>query len=680
MSASTITAFTPIAELSLATPGLFNSRFQVLQDNIVSVNSGVISPSVLSQTTYAVITLVASSNSSSYIRLVDSSAQRSSYRIGSFDGGTDDGLNIWDESGQTMIVSFSKQSIRFFQNVVGPVFNTAGDFVNVAVYGTGADSKESRIQAAIDDAGASLVSFVFLPRAFIPYSAGSISFNSRVQMVREGGDWTTYDLKAYGATGNGIVDDRPALHALANLAIPPTGGAIRMVGPGTYLMGSTVTVPSTVALDFAPVSLITKGSGVTLSIQGAINAHETQQIFAGAGDVMLTSRCAPQVSVMWFGARGDGTTDDTVAIQSTVSSVQSIGNHTMVIPAPGPYLISDPIRVSAPIRILGLGNNPRLRGVSLVTNEYILDVGRPDPSIVTELDGIEDVTIQNLAFEQSGAGPWPAALMRLRNVANSRFRDIKLKEAKYGIHITGRRTYSNTYDNIHVNAGSGSEISDDAIRIEGAVHNLNFIGGSFTAQTYGVHMVGDHSASGINFYGTNFEGCGESSFYDEIRDTSGIGFYGCRSEECDGEWDFAFIPPSGGYARGIVFHGCYLQSTLCDYAIVMTNEAGGIVEAGSVMGCVFEGHDNGVLRLASDGGKGSIIAGNSTSIGTWVSSVQDGVLVINNTDFSSGFSNNQYWDPPVATPALNSASTDLNSVMALANQIRSLLLNNHMAT
>src|SRR5688500_6189203 len=104
MSASTITAFIPIAELSMATPGLFNSRFQTLHDNIASVNEGVISPSVLSQTTFAALTLIASSNSSSYLRFIDSSAQRSSYRLGSFDGGTDDGLNLWDESGNTMIV------------------------------------------------------------------------------------------------------------------------------------------------------------------------------------------------------------------------------------------------------------------------------------------------------------------------------------------------------------------------------------------------------------------------------------------------------------------------------------------------------------------------------------------------------------------------------------------------
>lgn len=38
---SSLTAFTPVAERSEATPGLFNSRLQQLQDNIATVNSGM---------------------------------------------------------------------------------------------------------------------------------------------------------------------------------------------------------------------------------------------------------------------------------------------------------------------------------------------------------------------------------------------------------------------------------------------------------------------------------------------------------------------------------------------------------------------------------------------------------------------------------------------------------------
>lgn len=41
MTLSSITAFTPITERSEATPGLFNTRFQQLQDNIASVHSNV---------------------------------------------------------------------------------------------------------------------------------------------------------------------------------------------------------------------------------------------------------------------------------------------------------------------------------------------------------------------------------------------------------------------------------------------------------------------------------------------------------------------------------------------------------------------------------------------------------------------------------------------------------------
>src|SRR5256885_41229 len=99
MSGSTLTAFLPIPENSDGTPGLWNSRFQTLQDNIVSVNSVIPGPSVLSGSTWASIGLFANSNNSDYIRFLDSSGQRSTYRLGSNAGGSADGLALFDESG-----------------------------------------------------------------------------------------------------------------------------------------------------------------------------------------------------------------------------------------------------------------------------------------------------------------------------------------------------------------------------------------------------------------------------------------------------------------------------------------------------------------------------------------------------------------------------------------------------
>src|SRR3989442_3012043 len=162
----TRTPYTPIQEGSQATPGLWNAIFSALSTDLDVVLSGATSTFSSSVTVTGGMTLVGplsvqsgpvrittNSNVSDYLYFTDSSNARSNYIIGSFNTKTADGLNIWDDSGQTMIVSFSKQSIRFFQQVVGPVFDVGGALAstyNAATFG--GSTKTVQIQAAISAA------------------------------------------------------------------------------------------------------------------------------------------------------------------------------------------------------------------------------------------------------------------------------------------------------------------------------------------------------------------------------------------------------------------------------------------------------------------------------------------------------------------------------------------------
>lgn len=105
---------------------------------IISSGSARFGGSVLSSHN-AAETLIANSNAADYLYLEDSSNQRSSYVIGSHIGGTLDGLGIYDTSGSTRIVNFSKESTRFYVPVVGSLVDTSGNVFNVRGYGaTGA--------------------------------------------------------------------------------------------------------------------------------------------------------------------------------------------------------------------------------------------------------------------------------------------------------------------------------------------------------------------------------------------------------------------------------------------------------------------------------------------------------------------------------------------------------------
>lgn len=291
MSGSTLTAFAYIAEDSDATPGLFNRIFSQLSDNIGTVNNVVLNPSVLSGSTWASIGLQANSSNSDYIRFLDSSGQRSTYRLGSAAGGTADGLNLWDESGNTMIATFSKQSVRFYQNIVGPVFDTGGalsDTLNAATFGTAADSDESRIQAAIDDAANRSIKRVYVPASMLPYSASSVSFIWTVQMTREGGDSSVYDIQAYGAspTGASAPDAAPALRAAINSAgqAGGTGGGYVLIPPAIlgYRLESAITSGyEDQIIDFQGTTLFVSHNSVGLTLGKTTGTTKRLKLLGG---------------------------------------------------------------------------------------------------------------------------------------------------------------------------------------------------------------------------------------------------------------------------------------------------------------------------------------------------------------------------------------------------------------
>lgn len=272
---STLTAFPFIQERSEATPGLWNYPLSIISGNVAAVDSTLLAghfqqlsigstpPSYL---TTAAVTIEVNSAYSDYLYLVDSSAQKSSYIIGSRAGGLADGLNIWDASAGTLIASFSKQSIRFFQNVVGPVFDVGGALAatyNAATFG--GSTKTVQIGAAISQAVIDAVPRVYIPASMYPYNPTGVPFSTAVQMVREGGDWSVYDVWAYGAKGLGF--DAQSAQAAINGAAANKGTV--HFPPGTYNIGSSLTAINATDLQIRGTGINSalismSASGVTL--------------------------------------------------------------------------------------------------------------------------------------------------------------------------------------------------------------------------------------------------------------------------------------------------------------------------------------------------------------------------------------------------------------------------------
>jgi len=99
---------------------------------------------------------------------------------------------------------------------------------------------------------------------------------------------------------------------------------------------------------------------------GAVNASQVTYNPAGTGAVAesVQAKLRQTVSVMDFGAVGDGTTDDTAAIQAAVNSLGVTGG-TVLFPK-GIYAISSPITVTDDITLQGFGTAKGASGSSIL--------------------------------------------------------------------------------------------------------------------------------------------------------------------------------------------------------------------------------------------------------------------------------------------------------------------------
>lgn len=130
----------------------------------------------------------------------------------------------------------------------------------------GEATTEAKITAAIAQAVIELADAVFVPASMLPYDAGLVTFNTSIRMIREGGEVTVHDVKAYGAAGDGVTDDVLAFRAASEAAGLNAGDTV-YVPAGTYIVSAAVH-PTTTSVAAAIVlrdNVILKGAGIRTS-------------------------------------------------------------------------------------------------------------------------------------------------------------------------------------------------------------------------------------------------------------------------------------------------------------------------------------------------------------------------------------------------------------------------------
>jgi hypothetical protein len=124
-----------------------------------------------------------------------------------------------------------------------------------------------------------------------------------------------------------------------------------LCGATTYAVSTTSSLPSNVHLNAGSGCLFDVAAGITFTVNGPLDGTTLGRHFTGAGQVVISSTHVPIVYPQWWGATGDGVTDDYPAIQAAVDAVLLGGllNTIQLAPVgvvyylPGTYYITQPI-------------------------------------------------------------------------------------------------------------------------------------------------------------------------------------------------------------------------------------------------------------------------------------------------------------------------------------------------
>jgi hypothetical protein len=223
--------------------------------------------------------------------------------------------------------------------------------------------------------------------------------------------------------------------------------------------------------------------------QGVKTTHDVKH-----NDIIVNK---PWKDVRYYGAKGDGVTDDSAAIQAAIDEAPDSG---IVFLPKGIYLCASKITNTDKhgIRLIGqsryLANSPRIKFTS---TDYGFDLG-------DGVNNLYDLAFENIRIDGEGAGL--IALFRLRACAFTQFKNVFVRWAPNGSKVFSLNQCQGTiFDHIWISAYAGLEPdygiyisgdSDGTVIKDSIIRGLD--GGTSTT-TVGVYVdgAGGHACTEI---------------------------------------------------------------------------------------------------------------------------------------------------------------------------------------
>ncbi len=209
-----------------------------------------------------------------------------------------------------------------------------------------------------------------------------------------------FNVKTYNATGNGTADDSTAIQNTIN-ATQPNGGDIYFP-KGTYRIASDIVFPANMNLVFEYGAVLLPDSGVTVTIDGSVDAG-SYQIFTSEADKGIINGRMQVINIIpqWWGANGNDTKDDYEAIMRAIHCASGTETRNVYLPA-GTYIVSATLDVTGKDRlnITGAGTDVTV----IKTTSATADVFYVSSSAATtRWQRYEDFTIDSTVTRTAGA-------------------------------------------------------------------------------------------------------------------------------------------------------------------------------------------------------------------------------------------------------------------------------------
>ena len=166
------------------------------------------------------------------------------------------------------------------------------------------------------------------------------------------------------------------------------------------------------------------GLGQLYKVRGVLNTDVIDDIIiVGLADNTLVAELIPPkvVNVKYFGATGDGETDDILAIKKALDYAEDEEIYNVYFPE-GTYLITDQFAIFTNLNIYGVGANSILKATSTFNddNDYKSMIVVKNPQMDESETNTRNISIKNLALNNNGlADAGKDGIIQFRGVRNA---------------------------------------------------------------------------------------------------------------------------------------------------------------------------------------------------------------------------------------------------------------------